>query len=280
LFNSRFFLNFRTIQRNYAEEDYFGIGPSSDLAHRSNFRFDATDVGSTVGLYLSRGLRFQIFGGLLNSSIGPGQDKQLPSVEQVFRSEQAPGLQQEPDYRYGGAALDFDYRDDPVNTTAGGYYRIGWTSFNDSKLSRFSFRQYATELRQYVPVFDSSRVLALRALSLLTDSNASNQIPFFMMGALGGAESLRGFADARFRDRNLLLLNAEYRWTVFTQMDAVLFADAGKVFSKINQIGLNNLETSYGFGARFKSPKGPLVRVEFAFSHEMRRVGIVFVPAF
>ena len=280
LFGSGLFLNFRGIQRNYPDEDFYGIGPSSDLANRSDFRFDATDIGFATGLHLSRGLRLQAFGGLLNTNVGPGQDKQLPTVEQVFSPDQAPGLLVQPDYRYAGAALDFDYRDEPVYSTVGGYYRVGWTYFDDKKLAPFSFRQYAAELRQYLPVFSRNRVVALRALSILTDTIPGNEVPFFMMGALGGIESLRGFADARFRDRNYLLMNAEYRWTVFTQMDAVVFADAGKVFPKVSQIGFKNLETSYGFGARFKTPKGPLLRLEVGFSNEANRIGIVFRPPF
>jgi outer membrane translocation and assembly module TamA len=63
-------------------------------------------------------------------------------------------------------------------------------------------------------------------------------------------------------------------------MDAVVFADAGKVFPKVSQIGFKNLETSYGFGARFKTPKGPLLRLEVGFSNETNRIGIVFRPPF
>ena len=135
LFGSSLFLNFKGIQRNYPDEDFYGIGPSSDLANRSDFRLDATDIGFATGLHLSRRLRLLAFGGLLNTNVGPGQDKQLPTVEQVFLPDQAPGLLVQPDYRYVGAALDFDYRDEPVYSTAGGYYRAGWTYFDDRKLA-------------------------------------------------------------------------------------------------------------------------------------------------
>ena len=38
-----------------------------------------------------------------------------------------------------------------------------------------------------------------------------------------------GFRRFRFRDRNLLLLQAEYRWEIFTAVDGAIFYDAGKV---------------------------------------------------
>ena len=45
------------------------------------------------------------------------------------------------------------------------------------------------------------------------------EIPFFMLPALGGGSSLRGFTSWRFRDRNSLLLQAEWRVIVNRFLD-------------------------------------------------------------
>jgi outer membrane protein assembly factor BamA len=280
LFHRRFFLAVTAVQRNYPEQDFFGIGPQSKVSDRSNYALDATDISSAIGWRLTRGARLGIFAGHLSANTGRGDDPDLPSVEQVFHSRDVPGLDQQRNYRYAGTSLDFDYRDRGTDATSGGYYRFVWTYFDDAGDGKFSFRQYAAEARQYFPLLDRARVLSLRAAASLTTSNRSRQIPFFMMGTLGGSESLRGFLDGRFHDRNFLLLNAEYRWAVFTYMDAVLFADAGKVFPFAGSIGLDDLRSSYGFGARFKTPKGPLLRIEFGSSHENHRLHFVFQPAF
>jgi outer membrane protein assembly factor BamA len=117
-------------------------------------------------------------------------------------------------------------------------------------------------------------------MTSLTGTKRPNEIPFYMMSTLGGQQTLRGFSDARFRDQNFLLLNSEYRWEAFSQMDAVVFADAGKVFPLTNQIGLDNLESSYGLGLHFKTTRGPLFYVEFGFSNENQRIFLGFRPAF
>ena len=45
------------------------------------------------------------------------------------------------------------------------------------------------------------------------------QVPFYLQRTLGGPDDLRGFRHLRFRDRNALLLQAEYRWEIFTAVD-------------------------------------------------------------
>jgi outer membrane protein assembly factor BamA len=279
-FSSRSFLESRAIHRRYPQEDFYGVGPDSSEANRSDYSLDATDAGAALGVRLAPSVRVRGFGGVLNTRIGPGKDTRLPSVEELFHSDTPPGLLRNVDYRYAGAAIDADYRDDSADPKSGGYYQAAWTSLSDRTPALLSFQLYSVELRQYLKLWDRNRVLAFRFRTDLTDPDGDGETPFFLMPALGGPETLRSFPDARFRDRNMLLMNAEYRWTVFTQMDAVLFADAGKVFPRLGEFGLNRLESSYGFGVRFKTPKGPLFRVEFGFNQDTHRLSIAFLPAF
>ena len=37
-----------------------------------------------------------------------------------------------------------------------------------------------------------------------------------MLPTIGGSDDVRGFEDFRFRDRNAVVLNAEYRWEAFS----------------------------------------------------------------
>ena len=63
-------------------------------------------------------------------------------------------------------------------------------------------------------------------------------IPFYMQPSLGGSEDLRGYRPFRFRGDNLLAMNAEYRWEVFSGLDMAVFADAGKVFTRKSDFSL------------------------------------------
>jgi outer membrane protein assembly factor BamA len=100
------------------------------------------------------------------------------------------------------------------------------------------------------------------------------------METIGGGSTLRGFDEFRFRDPRNMLINAEYRWEVWTYMDFSLFYDAGKVFSEFDQLNFDDLESAYGFGVRMHAPDGFLLRMDVASSSEGFRFHIGSGPSF
>jgi len=97
---------------------------------------------------------------------------------------------------------------------------------------RSAFNRYEAGLQQHISLLRNRRVIALRGLISITDTGANTEVPFCLQRTLGGPDDLRGFRRFRFRDRHLLLLQAEYRWEIFTAVDGALFYDAGKVASR------------------------------------------------
>ena len=93
-------------------------------------------------------------------------------------------------------------------------------------------------------------------------------IPFFMLPALGGGSSLRGFASWRFRDRHSLLTQAEWRVLVNNFFDTAIFFDAGKVTSSRSDLDFKNLKSNYGIGFRIHGPAATPIRIELAKSNE------------
>lgn len=61
---------------------------------------------------------------------------------------------------------------------------------------------------------------------------------------------MRGFYAGRFRDKDLLAMQAEYRKHLVGNRGLVLFAGAGKVSNSIDGINLKDLQHSLGFGFR------------------------------
>jgi outer membrane protein insertion porin family len=101
-----------------------------------------------------------------------------------------------------------------------------------------------------------------------------------MMHEVGGADSLRGYREFRFRDRNFLLMNLEYRWEAFSGMDIAIFGDAGKVASRRRDVNFDDLESDVGFGFRFNTIRSVFFRIDVGFSHEGTRVFFKFAPIF
>jgi outer membrane protein assembly factor BamA len=278
--NHEVFLEFNGRQRNYPQEDFYGIGSNSSKADRTDYRLEDTSFTATAGvrpkLWLTAGLR----GGILNTNTGHGTDTRYQSTENVFSETAAPAVGSQPHYYQSGAFVDVDYRDNRLNPRAGGHYVANVTSFKDHSLDQFSFNQFDIEAQQYFPFFNKRRVIAVRALATLTQTPNDQQVPFFMLPALGGSESLRGFQQFRFHDRNRVLMNLEYRWEVFSGLDMALFGDAGQVAKEVSDLSLNHLKTSYGIGFRFNTARSVFLRLDVGRSNEGQLIFLKFGHVF
>ncbi len=121
---------------------------------------------------------------------------------------------------------------------------------------------------QYVPLFNHTRVIALHGASSLTDTNASQHVPFYLQPTLGGPDTLRGYRVGRFFGNNSAMVNAEYRWEASPILDVVAFADGGKVFDSWEQWNLHRIQSDVGFGLRMKMRSKVVFSLDNGFSHE------------
>jgi outer membrane translocation and assembly module TamA len=131
-----------------------------------------------------------------------------------------------------------------------------------------------------VPILRESWVLSFRGLAATTWDKHGQAIPFFLMPSLGGGSSLRAFSSWRFRDRNSLLLQAEWRIVVNRFMDTAIFVDGGKVAARRTDLDFDGLKTDYGFGARFHTPFATALRIDVARSAEGTRLVFGTSPVF
>jgi outer membrane protein assembly factor BamA len=280
LAGNRMFADFYSSHRNYAQINFYGVGPDSAKGQRSNYRLEDTGADTIVGVKPVRGVRVGASAGYLWVNVGPGTDTRLISSEKEFSPEQAPGIDRQTNFlRYGGF-VQVDYRDDPHGPKSGGNYVAQYTCYQDRHLGLHDFRRFDAELQQYFGFFNKRRVIALRARTALTDTNGTQTLPFYMNPVLGGSEDLRGFRPFRFSDKNLLSLTGEYRWEAFSGLDMALWADGGKVFSKRGQLNFSNLEASYGFGFRFNALNRTFIRLDVGFSREGFQVWFKFNDVF
>jgi outer membrane protein assembly factor BamA len=249
--------------------DYYGPGPDSRKAGRSNYRREETCLGLSVEFNSIRRLLSTGFNaGYMWLRTGPGQSDDVASTEKIYRQYAIPGIHQQTNYLRTGLFFDLDSRDKPRDPHSGTHFRIELNRYSDRKYGRYSFRRIESSIEQYLSYYNKKRVIALRAHSIFNYPVAGNEVPFYMQATLGGASDLRGYPRYRFSDNNRIAMNAEYRWEVFTLMDAAIFADAGKVFEKDSHFDFDNFESDAGLGVRFKSREAVAFRVDTAFSRE------------
>ena len=276
----RLFLNFYAVHHNYPELEYYGPGPDSAKTGRSNYRLEDTAVDGNVGFRLLPHLSLVASTGYVWNNVGPGTASNLISTELQFPPAQAPGIDHQADFLRYGAFLQLDYRDRPMGPRRGGNYFVQFSRFEDRTRGLHDFDKLDVELQQYIPFFNERRVIALRAKTTLTDTRQGQSVPFYMQPILGGSEDLRGYRAYRFYDNNLLVLNAEYRYEIFSGLDMAIFADAGKVFARRGLLNFNDLESDVGFGLRFNVRNDVFMRLDVGFSQEGFQVWLKFNKVF
>ena len=264
---------------DYRHEPFYGIGQGSDRDDESFYALKSTAIGGAVTFAPQRWL---VFGGsteFLKPDVRGIDDD--TSIEDVFNPLEAPGLGRQPDFLRYAATAEVNYRQPRGNPRRGGKYAVAFQKYVDRDQGRFSFDRVEIDLQQYVPILRDRRVLALRAASSLVPDETA-LVPFYLQRTLGGPDDLRGFRRFRFRDENVLLLQAEYRWEIFTAVDGAIFYDAGTVAARPSELALNKLDTDYGIGFRFGTQNGVFLRIEAAFGsregkHFILRYGHVFL---
>jgi outer membrane protein assembly factor BamA len=264
---------------DFPREQFYGLGPDSRRADGTVYGLGNTVFGGAVALGATPWLTFGAGTELMRPRLR-GTDQDTPSIEERFAPPDMPGWGGRGRFLRHQATAEVNYRNPRGNPRRGGRYAVAFQKYVDQDDGRYSFDRVELDLQQYVPLLHDRRVLAFRAFgSLVGDRDAA--VPIYFQRTLGGPDDLRGFRRFRFRDENQLLLQAEYRWEIFTAVDGALFYDAGTVAPRPGDVSLGKMDSDYGIGFRFGSQNGVFMRVEGAFGsregkHLVVRYGHVF----
>ena len=281
LFTDRLSVGAQVKHQDFTQINFFGVGGGSPKANQTNFRLMDTDVAGFATVHANRWLSVGGRVGVLRSvGVAPGTRSLYPSTGDRFDDTTAPGLTRQPGFLHADMSFDVDTRDVPGYPTSGGRYRLSMASFHDRDYSQYSFRRMEADAAHYIPLLHKSWVLALRGRMALSQTDRGQEVPFYLLPTLGGSTALRGFSDYRFRDRDLLLVSAEYRWPIFRTMDGALFYDAGTVAASADALSMRHLHTDYGVGVRVHTTTRTTARVDFARSGEGHRVLLTFTAPF
>lgn len=261
--------------------DYFGSGPNSRLFNRTSFAYRDPVIGAHGKFRFAPWLTF---GGRVEE-IWPyaRSGKRLPSIESRFFPADAPGLFVQPLYgRYQGSA------EVQLAAAAGDAFfqgtktRATYAIYDDQDTEQYNFKRFDLEAKQVFAGFAAHHRLTLSGWAAVLTADGGQIIPFALQPTLGGKSAirsvheerlgsdgteatLRGYRDLRFRDRNLLLLQAEYRVPLWGPIDGTLFADAGKVSRTRSELDLNGLRRDVGFSLSIMKGWSTWARMDVGF---------------
>ena len=280
LLNHRAFLVAGARRMNLPQEDFFGIGITSSESAKTSYALKQSVFHVRGGNSLTD--RFRILGRLQfeTPDQAPGEDSRIPSIEEVFTPAEAPGLFDNANFLRAGFTATADLSDRPVGLLNGGVYSFGFERFWDQSRDTYSFNQWTVELRQFVPIIAGARTFVVRLYGTGVYADDGHEVPYYYLPSLGGAYTVRGLANYRFRDRNVVFTNLEYRYELNAFMTGVVFTDVGTVAPAFRALNTKDLQWDYGFGVRFGFMGAATLRTELSFGAEGPRIVFKFNDIF
>lgn len=83
------------------------------------------------------------------------------------------------------------------------------------------------------------------------------------MGQIGGSNSMRGYYEGRYRDKNEMDLTFELRQRVWRRSGVVLWVGLATVFDQFSDIRPRRLLPNCGIGYRWEFKRHTNVRLDF-----------------
>ena len=257
--------------RDATQVAFYGVGSDSTLEGSTHYGFKEGYGSATLTVLPTR--RFLTLRGGAELARWSPENARGSGVEDIYTPSTLAGLGATTTYIHTQATAGFDWRPAPGYARRGGFYGVTAHDYTDRD-DRFGFREVDYEAVQHFPILREAWVISLRGLAETTFAKDGQDVPYYMLPHLGGGSNLRGFDSWRFRDRNKLLLQAEWRIMVNRFLDTALFYDAGKVAARTADLTplFDGLKHDYGFGARFHAPFQTALRIDVARSNEGTRL--------
>ncbi len=170
-----------------------------------------------------------------------------------------------------GMAVSLDSRDNIFYPSQGSFYELNILIFSRMWGSDFNFNRYILNLRQYFSVA-KNHVVALQFYGNVVGGYP----PFYELPALGGQNFMRGYFLGRYRDKQYVLTQTEYRTSLLWRIGLVGFAGVGDVVSRIDLLQLSELKYSVGAGLRFALDVEEKLNVRIDFRIGKNSSGIYF----
>lgn|GEM_PF-642054 len=250
--------------------DFYGLGNDSYREDQTNF-FDEL---FTLKLWAKRHMRNHFWLGafvdLHHDFIGHGEGDWCPDTFSRsidwFPEEDLLGKGEWWTNRIGWFLL-MDTRDSYYIPTRGGYRKIEYYAVPKWLGGDFTFEYWHLDVRQFIPIRKPRKdILALR---LQVKHAEGGPIPFYELAVAGSEYTMRGFFNGRFRDRDMICLNTEWRHNLWKIVDIHFFYDVGRVFNDIFEEGHlipTDLHPAWGTGFRITIPPNIVMRGDIGWS--------------
>lgn len=145
-----------------------------------------------------------------------------------------------------GFVANWDSRDNTFAANSGSFYQFTALFYRNAFGSDYSYTDVQIDTRNFFELIPT-QVLAVQAAGEFIDGSA----PFQSLVQFGGQNILRGYFAGRYRDKNGIALQTEYRVPVWWRLGLVGFAGVAQVADVIDHFAMNRFWFAGGMGLRF-----------------------------
>ncbi|WP_411992269.1 BamA/TamA family outer membrane protein [Agarivorans sp. DSG3-1] len=156
---------------------------------------------------------------------------------------------------------NYDTRDVVRNPYNGRLIELDAGFYHPSFGSSENFRTLNLNYSEYLQMGPRDSVFAWQFKSRFTNGD----VPWHMLSTVGGGSALRGYATGRYRDKQMLMSQAEYRWDLPGRHGMVFWLGAGAVAPEVDQFSSQEILPNAGFGYRFEVKSRVNLRLDMGF---------------
>ncbi len=176
-----------------------------------------------------------------------------------------------------GLIFTIDKRDNVVNASKGFLLEFSKYNYSPKLGSTFKYSNVNLTFNKYFDL-GNKQVIATNTVANLNSGDPS----FLFMAVAGGEKILRSYAMNRFRDKNFIGTQVEYRRHLFWRIGMTGFAGIGDVFDKTSELAWDRAKYSYGVGLRFMVNKQEKMnfRIDYGRGRDSQAVYMTVTEAF
>ena len=144
-----------------------------------------------------------------------------------------------------GLRISADTRDNDNYPEKGCYFESEFSNNDKGFLGDYSFQQLESEVRYFQKL--SYFTIATQFYTKFSWGNT----PIHKMPSMGSNDIMRGISSKRFKDMEMMVVQAELRFPLFNRFYGTVFSGAGNVATKISRLRMSSLKVAYGAGLRY-----------------------------
>lgn len=161
-------------------------------------------------------------------------------------TDQTPGAGQT-DVTIFSTSCRYDTRDSWIHPCQGFKLELKVEQALKVLTTDWDFNKVRLEFSIYRKLISRNHIFAFRWWL----QQVKGRAPYQELSKIGDSWTARGYKADRFLDNTMALTSVEYRFNIYKKLGGVVFADAGRVWPKVEKFNIRNWHSNWGAGFRY-----------------------------